>query len=255
MFETELKSLGLTEKESLVYLAMLELGPATMLEIARKSGVNRATAYVATDSLTKKGLASSFERGKKTFFAAENPDRLRSLFAMQHKKLEEDEKRFESVLPRLQEIMTVSDPRPHVRFYEGKEGIEAIREDILRTKSEFRDEIASLDEAYRHFPPHPGDHRNRMDEKAKDLRRRVLYTSSQGPIITATNPLHEFRWLPKEQFPFRSEFVLYGENKMVLIDLQNRIFGVIIESKELSESFRTLFDFFWRYTPANPPAS
>ena len=49
--EKQLKSLGFSEKEARVYLALLELGPSTTTEIARKSKINRTTGYDILESL------------------------------------------------------------------------------------------------------------------------------------------------------------------------------------------------------------
>ena len=43
---THLKNIGLGDKAAKVYLAMLELGPASVLEIAAKASVNRPTTYL-----------------------------------------------------------------------------------------------------------------------------------------------------------------------------------------------------------------
>ncbi len=63
MYEKELQNLGLTEKEARTYLASLELGPETAQNIAKKTGINRATTYVQIESLKKRGLMSEFEKG------------------------------------------------------------------------------------------------------------------------------------------------------------------------------------------------
>lgn len=52
----QLKHIGLSENEAKVYLAMLELGPSPMLEIAAKAGINRPTAYAQLEALKKGGL-------------------------------------------------------------------------------------------------------------------------------------------------------------------------------------------------------
>lgn len=52
----KLKNLGLNEKEARVYLAALELGEASVQEIAQKSGVKRVTAHVAIEKLKTEGL-------------------------------------------------------------------------------------------------------------------------------------------------------------------------------------------------------
>ena len=62
---TQLKHIGLSENEAKVYLAMLELGPSPVLEIAAKAGINRPTAYAQIESLKKMGLVSMQTKGKK----------------------------------------------------------------------------------------------------------------------------------------------------------------------------------------------
>lgn len=247
MFEHELKSLGLTEKEALVYMGLLELGKATMIEVAKKSGVNRATSYVAVESLINKGLASSFEKGGKRYFVAESPERLRSLFAIQRKEIDEKEKHFSVFLPKLKELVT-DDERPRVRFYEGKEGLRSIQEDILKTPTNQVDEIASLDAAFELFPPLPDDHRRKFLKKF--TKNRLIYTYGRGPLPSRQNI--QMKWISEDTFSFKSELVLCGDTKVILnsTPMRGKLFGVIIESKELCDSFRSLFNFVWEHTPA-----
>ena len=88
MFEKELQNLGLSEKEAKIYLASLELGPETVQNIAKKAGINRPTTYLQIESLKEKGLISEFQRGKKTFYAPESPNRLLSMLGTFEKELD-----------------------------------------------------------------------------------------------------------------------------------------------------------------------
>ncbi|MDZ4385041.1 MAG: helix-turn-helix domain-containing protein, partial [Candidatus Moranbacteria bacterium] len=76
MLEKDLQEIGLNEKEARVYLSALELGQSTVQDIAKKALVNRATTYFVIESLMKSGLMSSFQKGKKQYFVAADPDRL-----------------------------------------------------------------------------------------------------------------------------------------------------------------------------------
>jgi len=82
--EKDLQQIGLSEKEAKVYLASLELGPSTAQTIAAKATVNRPTTYVMIESLIKRGLMSSFQKGKKRFFVAGKPTQL--LYLLDAKK-------------------------------------------------------------------------------------------------------------------------------------------------------------------------
>ena len=69
-----LQSLGLSEKESLVYISLLELGKANVTEIARLSRLKRPTIYVLLEELRKKELVLKVPYVKKAIFIAKDPD-------------------------------------------------------------------------------------------------------------------------------------------------------------------------------------
>jgi len=247
MLIQELKNLGLSEKEAKVYLASLELGPASVQEIAQKAGIVRTTTYNMIESLRQKGLMSRFTRGKRPYFTPEAPDRLLSLLELQKKEIEEKEKRFKQFLSDLRTIYKLAGERPKVRFFEGKEGLKAIQEDILKTKTKTIDEFIALDEAYKVFPPGPKDHRQKIAQKIKKerIRNRIIYTSQKGPILPKKDAIAERRFLPPEKFPFSAEIVIYAQ-KINLVSYIGKLVGVIVEEKSLAEAMRKLFDLAWQ---------
>jgi len=132
---TELKNLGLSEKEAKVYLAALELGSSSVQKIGRKAGVNRATTYVMIESLIKRGLVSSFEQGKKRFFAATHPSQLVRLIRQKELDIQELKENLEKdLLPQLLSIHNIAGDKPKVRFFEGKAGLQAMADELKRTK-------------------------------------------------------------------------------------------------------------------------
>lgn len=244
MYEAELKNLGLSDKEVKVYLASLELGPETILKISRAAGVNRPTTYVQVESLIKKGLMSSFAKGKKRYFSAEPPERLLSLVETVKKDFEEKEKSLEKILPELKNVFNVSGERPRVRFYEGKEGIRAIQEDILKSKFKSWEVFSASDPGYKLFPPHPKDHREKMKEKHRGVPLRIIYTSERGPFLPKKEGSILTHFIPPEKFPFLNEITIYGE-KVAIVSYEKRIMGLIIESKAVADTLRAIFDLSW----------
>src|SRR3989338_1855890 len=172
----ELQQLGLSDKEAKTYLASLESGSVSVQEISKKAGLKRPTTYFAIGQLIKKGLMSSFEKGKKRYFSAESPERLVSLISFQRRKAQAIEEDLKMVLPELNNIFNLTGERPAVRFFEGKEGLRAIQDDILRSEFKSLEEFVPLDEAYKVFPPKPADHRQRLLKKTKKIPRRVIYS-------------------------------------------------------------------------------
>ena len=68
-FTKELEAIGLTEKESVVYVALLSLGTGTAYRIAEECSVKKPTVYVILEDLRKKGLVLKVPHAKKALFA------------------------------------------------------------------------------------------------------------------------------------------------------------------------------------------
>ena len=123
---------GLSEKEIICYTSLLEIGSASILDISRKSGMNRVTAYSAIDELKKKGLIAETKKGKRKLFIAENPDALKSVVEEKKIKLKLDEKMLKNlILPSLKNINVQQKNIPRIKFFEGLDGIYKIYDDYV----------------------------------------------------------------------------------------------------------------------------
>ena len=71
-----LNEIGFSEKESKIYLALLELEQATANEVARKADINRTSAYDVLDMLIKRGVVSKYKKKGHTFFTVSDPRKL-----------------------------------------------------------------------------------------------------------------------------------------------------------------------------------
>jgi len=115
--EKSLISLGFSDKEAGVYMALLKLGKGTVSEIARRARINRTTGYDILDTLIAKGLASMSGKEPKQEYAAETPEKILKLL---QEKIEQDKNALEEareIIPRLTPFYQTGN-RPRVRFYE-----------------------------------------------------------------------------------------------------------------------------------------
>ena len=244
MYEQSLKNLDLPEKEAVVYLASLELGLSTIQEIAGKSQISRSTTYEVMESLMKKGLMSALTKGKKKYFSAEGPERLMTFIDIKERELEERKKELKAILPELKELASLSGERLKIRFYEGKQGIRRIQEDILRTKNlRSIEEFVPLDDAYQLFQAHPRDHRHEMGKKIK-VPERMIYTSKKGEILPQKKGPIETLFIPIMKFPFHTEITIYA-NKVALVSFGRKLTGVVFESEDIANTLRCMFNLLW----------
>jgi len=85
----ELRKLGLTEKQALVYLTALELGYTSIQKIAQKAKISRPTTYEIVKTLEQKGLISESKDKNKRYFIAESPDKLLGILRIEKRNRRE----------------------------------------------------------------------------------------------------------------------------------------------------------------------
>lgn len=241
----ELQKLGLSDKEAMVYVASLELGPSPVQVISRKSEVNRATTYVMIELLLQKGLMSTFDKGKKTLYTAEKPERLHRIVHAERASVDEKESVVKRILPELEAISDAAGERPKVSFYEGEDGFEAMRETIFSQKvGEMEDVISYDDLSHLLDQSRWKKHNERL--RVKQVKGRALFTSETGRKPTTEHGgLWHYKELPHKLFPMHGELTVYGNN-VAMVSLRGKLVGVIIESKEMATMVRTLFELAWK---------
>jgi len=246
--ELKLKELGLADKEARVYLASLELGSDTVQNIAKKSGVNRATVHVIImEKLIKKGLMSSLKKDKKTFYQVESPEQLMRLLREQEENLKHKKEDFKKFLPELETLYNIAEEKPKVRFFEGKEGLISIRDDYFKAKDKEVLSVYALDEEKNIFS---AEERREGYEKriSKNIKLKIIYSTSEPETVDQAGidkaRLLEKRVLPKEKFPISSSLFIY-DDKVSIVSLKGKLVGVIIENKEISNTLRLIFNLAW----------
>jgi len=236
--EQELINLGLSDKEAKTYLATLELGYDTVQNIAKKANINRPTAYVVLDSLRKKGIVTTFEKDKKTYYSAESPDRLVSLLQKQREEIKIKEKEFSKLLPEFKAIFNLSKEKPTVRFFEGKPGLMAMREDFLKTTDKKIEAFYNIDDLNKVFTEEENQEFT-VKRSKKNIKTFTIYTSIKGPLKRPQAP-GQRKFIPFDKYPVSSDITIYN-NKVAIASLKGKLSGVIIESKEIANTLRSLF--------------
>lgn len=242
--QEDLQQFGLSEKESAVYMASLEIGRATADQLSKHSGVNRSTTYVQIEELMKLGLMSTYEEGKKTYFLPESPEYLKRLFERQKQKIDEQEQRLEQVMPGLAQLFANAGERPRVRFFEGKEGLMTMREETLNTKQKELRVISSFEHVLNTFSK---EERDEFSEKRinKKIKTKLLFTHDE--VFEWKIPLTAARQIPRDLLPVEADIYIYDDS-VALSSLSGAIVGVIIESPAIANSMRAIFEYAWSHS-------
>lgn len=230
-----LKSLGLLDSEIKTYLAALENGAGTAVDLAKLAKLSRQAIYTAIESLTERGIMTSVEHGKKRLYAAEDPEKLLAYARRREAEMKEHIKDLERSVPELK--LQIGGERPVVRMFEGREGILAMVEDFKNTRAKISHEITDSDAMYTVIRP----------EDLAPLRKELanvgtkitgLYTNA----VSKKRPNVDRYILPKDARGFKTNLTVY-DDKIALITFSGKMHSVLIESKEFADTLRILFRF------------
>ena len=239
----ELQDIGLSEKEAKVYAAALEIGRATADQLAKHAKIVRPTTYVQLESLMKKGLMSTYEEGKKTYFAPESPELLKRLLTKQKDELSSKEHSLTDLLPELLQQFAGAGERPVVRFFPGKEGITLVREEVLTTKEKNTYVIFSPQHMARLFSQaYLDDYSDRR--RSLNIHSKGIYTHTTFFEKAGIDSLTERRFIPPTKLPLTIDIYTF-DDKTVILSLEGHLFGLVIQSKEIASSMKMIFDFLW----------
>ncbi len=238
LLQTKLENIGLSNNEISVYLALLELGETTILQIASKSGVKRTTVYITINSLKKKGLVHELKKRKKAFFYAEDPRILQE-------RIKEKKNAIDEAIPQLLAMANFIDKKPKITFYEGAEGIKDIYRDTLNYSDKKMFSWLS-DNAFKILGQEFTEYY--IKERSKKTQPAHVIAPNNETMRKFqkkdTESLRETRLTSSEKAIFEVEINLYGNNKIGIMSFEEKI-GVIIESPKIFTTLKSIFEIMW----------
>ena len=237
-----LQQLGFTDKEVRIYLHLLTGGPSSVRKLAKETDLNRGSAYDALKSLQQRGLVGFFQKHKKQFFLAEEPERLLEAVENKERSISSLRRGVSEVLPELKSLYVHGGNKPVVKYYEGQKGIQIVLKDVLRTMSDGSDKTYRVysSSALREFlyAEYPSFTQERV---ARGLRVRVVAIGPGGD----EQPLSERRWL-STGVGAPTYTIIYGP-KVAFIsrDQAGALIGVLVEDERVAATERLLFEHVW----------
>lgn len=236
-----LTDIGLTSSQAKAYLTLVQFGSLSPPEVGKKIKETRTNAYKILDKLAELGLATKNESSKKIVFSASNPIALEA-FAKKHRdEVLEQEKKIKLAMPTLMNFFYTYSEQPGVRFFQGKEGIKQIFDDMLRTHQDIYLIRSPADVPFygEQFFENFKKQRAKLKIKTFALTPDVP-SANHNPEIDEKN-LFSRTWLKSDAYNSAVEWNAYG-NKLAIISYGEEAIGMIIESPLIADSFRQLFN-------------
>jgi sugar-specific transcriptional regulator TrmB len=133
---SELKKLGLSEKEIEIYLAGLKAGPLTVQKLAEIAKVKRPTTYDVLARLESLSLVTPNLKGNKKIYEMASPSRLLKLIE-EEKNLVKKEDSLIKIIVNLEAIARRKELATDVKIYKDWEGIEEVMISFAKTDAPF----------------------------------------------------------------------------------------------------------------------
>lgn len=235
-----LSVLGLNEKQTAVYMALLQLGKGSAYSIADKAGIKRPTAYVILGELIDKGLAERVPRARKQQYRPISPEQA---FGVAQERLSLAKER----LPELLAMTKGADTKVNVVYFEGLKGIKQVMDykrdedrgkeilgfyatakDLPEELTEFFDEwnqkLAKRQITMRGIVP---DHESLMYHRGKDAELG-----------------RHMKVIPYKEFS--SEVAIDISDRIVRIHDYRNLQGIAIENADVAKTMREIFEMVWK---------
>jgi len=230
-----LSSIGLSEKQSQIYLALLELGSAGISEIAQKAEQKRTNIYNLITEMKAQGLVSEIKKGKGLIYSPCPPENLIA-------KAKNNLQNIESALPEFLGRYNSLKHKPKIKFYEGVAGIKTTYQQLLKTKKpifafgDYEKMFSWLDEKYLWTIP---------EERAqKKINYYVIANNGPRGREVQAKDKEQLRTTKLTTADFETE-VNISDNKVAMISLRRPGSAVIIEDAAIAKTMKIIWQTWW----------
>lgn len=247
------EKLGLENTEAKIYLALLELGPATVSEITAKAGVTRTLGYHALQKLAWNNLVElSTAKAKVITYTAKHPRNVVRYLENKERQWKKRNEEATRLLPEMVSLYRMVE-KPVINYREGVSGLMECWEEALSSKTEI---LSILDlepfsqEKFRAYGKWWDKERSRRKIKERELILDTPSARDWMKYFRGSFKHTNCRYIDPAKLPGILEFgssINIFENKTVLSLMKKPNFmGVIIESAALTNTLRALFELVWQ---------
>lgn len=233
-----LRKAGLTESQAKAYLALIEHGSLTPVELAEHTGESRTNGYMICEKLAGLGLAVKKD-SKKLLYSPAHPSALETLAERRRKAVQRNEQDLKQGLTGLIDHFYRYNSTPGIEFDYGGEGIEKIR---ARTLQKGRELL---------FVRSWADSKYSREKLSGFINKRVAAgipaqsIASERHTVTGSREQLE-KWLldrtlvPETAYSAPVEIDIFGDT-VAFIDFENDAMSTMITSQNIAEAMRQLF--------------
>lgn len=240
-----LKTVGLSEKESQVYLDLRRHGESKTGSICRRTKIPSSHIYGLLESLLANGLVSFKVVNNSKVFQASEPEALQLLFEEKEREIGKQKLDLMQFITQLK--VAPSDPERFgdFRYYQGIRGIKSLYAQIMNAWKK-GDEYIIASAPSASFQRLEGFfletvHKKRIKDKVS-LRMLTNQNTEKWGTIREKMPFTKVRYLPIDT---QTEYGVLNEY-FFLITYAQTPYGLLIKDQSFANTFRVFFDLLWK---------
>lgn len=239
---TAVEDLGFSEKEARVYLALLQTGPCSAYQAAKRSGLKNATSYVVLDALVEKNAVTKIPKSKAVHYVATDPV---ELFALARSRFE----RAQAALPELRTLVQSDSRVVHASYYEGLPQIKLMYNKLL-------DEIPgeTLHAFFAHGRDTPKELWDYWSELNREMMKRKIKIRAVTTAHETTKAYLNYTKVPKEFMEIKGlPEKIYSSN--ISIEIYKNVTqivshryeqAILIDNPDIANVLRQIFEIVWK---------
>lgn len=243
MKRIDLSSFGLDDNQCKTYLVLLELGPASILEISKKSSINRSMLYEIVDSLVSLGIVYKSIRGKKISFVARDPEVLRSLLTQKLQK-------FVSLLPDLKTLATTGSSKPAITLHEGLAGIKQVYLGAIQSKEKKLYAFVGVESllSKTHVLERFWDKEYKEERRKRNVFGQLLVPDNLAGRKFQSKDNQNFResrLVDAKIYNFPAEILMYDDTVAFISYTIHEEYAAELKSPAIAETLKMTWRFMW----------
>lgn len=243
----DLLQLGLSENEIKFYVAGLELGLATVPQIAERAGVSRMSGYNLYKTLNQKGMADMDVRSYGQKCKVAKPAKLLTLFEDNRKTLDKLATNLPNVIGELNVLYASVPEDLEIHYHRAKDAITKVWDEAL-TNTKKGDDILTISAV--DFAPTMGERfveyleevAYRCDEKG--IHHKMILEKTGSYTLDRKMIQHIFPESVQMKLGATVEQMVYADTTAYILP-GKELFAITIRSQELANHHSRIFYTLW----------
>lgn len=249
-----LKGLGLNSNEGQIYLHLLKAGARSVQQISRSIGIPRSTIYQRIENLKQQELVIE-ERGEKgQIIRAVHPHKLKEITENRLQEAVKVKANIEKVVPELAAMFQPIATPSKVMHFEGVKGIqrlimnyemEAENKHICGYATDVMPQVLTHDFVLKKY------HKKFLEKGyhdkfvISDAKENQDYFKSYKKLEVYKRGRIEVRVIDHKIFNPKVSVSIFDDKYAISLMKEGKPFGVIIQSEEVAQHQRELFNIVW----------